>query len=129
MKSYYSIESARTALKTLSNDERLTLEQCISTADSLLHEKMNYFYNEETGEFLELFNLIKKVDCLQNDTNYNLLGLELMISFGGPNTWITIDDQDNIAVQCYWGQQMEIKLGDIGVTLDSVRENYQYLIG
>ncbi|MDR1868249.1 MAG: hypothetical protein LBQ77_08325 [Treponema sp.] len=131
MKSYYSTESAKQALEKLTSDERLTLGQAIYTAESLSTHKMDYFYADsegKEGDPIEIFNLVKRVDCMQDDPNFSLMALEIMVACGGPSIWIKIDCYDNVTVQCYWGQAMEIVLGDIGITLDEVKSAYDCLI-
>ena len=133
MKTYYSLESAKEALKTLSSDEKLTLKTAINTAESLLELGMDYFYDEEPVEEdrqpIDIFNLFKKVNCLASDPDDCLLNLELMVACGGPNIWVKVDDGDNVTVQCYWGDQAEIRLGTTTkITLEAIRELYSGLV-
>ena len=124
-----SLESARKVLKTMSDDEKLALCECIITLQSLTDDGMKYFINKHTGEAIEVFNLFKKVDCLQEDSNYRLLGLELMVSCDETKTWIMIDDKDRVTVRCYWGKQVTIQLGKISdITLEAISNLYNCAI-
>jgi hypothetical protein len=128
MKVFYSFESAKNALKTLSGDAYLTLDEVIKTVESLVDLKRKFFEGEDGEETREIYSLLKKVNCSGNDPTRNILEVEMMVSCGGPSTWIKIDFNDNVTVKTFWGDRAEIHLSEIGVTLDEVLEIYPRLL-
>jgi methyl coenzyme M reductase subunit C-like uncharacterized protein (methanogenesis marker protein 7) len=131
MKTYYSIESAKKALEKTKGDENLVLAQGIAYAESLLEEKHCFFIDNKDTEDeheIEIYNLNKLVNCMEKDKNWALRRLEIMVACGGPNVWVMIDRSDNVTVQCFWGDQVEIVLGQIENMFENVVEIYRYLL-
>ena len=125
MKKFLTLKDAKLSLSATPPSEKMILDQCIAHCENLTKEKINYFRKEDGG-VIDVHNLFKKTDCLTDNIENRLIGLEIMVECGGPNTWINIEREDNVTVKYLLGfQGVEICLGKVdGVTLDRISAIY-----
>ena len=134
MKKYETLESAKEVFNTLPANEKINLCAGICTAERLVKEGIDFFYEIADGKQgkshklpLEIFSLLKNVECV-NGIEPRLNHLDLMVDRRGMYVWVKIDCFDCVSVkvigagtstEIYLGYATKIALADIAMIYQS----------